>query len=41
MRPYHGLLTAVVTPFRADGAVDEEAAVRSAATCSTTAPTAW
>ncbi len=27
MRPYHGLLTAVVTPFRADGAVNEEAAV--------------
>jgi 4-hydroxy-tetrahydrodipicolinate synthase len=27
MRPYKGLLTAVVTPFRADGAVNEEAAV--------------
>jgi 4-hydroxy-tetrahydrodipicolinate synthase len=27
MRPYHGLLTAMVTPFRADGAVNEEAAV--------------
>ena len=27
MRPYHGLLTAVVTPFRADGAVNEDAAV--------------
>ena len=27
MRPYEGLLTAMVTPFRADGSVDEEAAV--------------
>jgi len=27
MRPYDGLLTAMVTPFGADGAVDEEAAV--------------
>ena len=27
MRPYRGLLTAIVTPFRADGAVNEEAAV--------------
>jgi 4-hydroxy-tetrahydrodipicolinate synthase len=27
MRPYHGLLTAMVTPFRADGAVNDEAAV--------------
>jgi 4-hydroxy-tetrahydrodipicolinate synthase len=27
MRPYEGLLTAMVTPFRSDGAVDEEAAV--------------
>src|SRR4051812_50226548 len=27
MRPYEGLLTAMVTPFRADGAVNEEAAV--------------
>jgi 4-hydroxy-tetrahydrodipicolinate synthase len=27
MRPYEGLLTAMVTPFRADGAVHEEAAV--------------
>ena len=27
MRPYEGLLTAMVTPFRADGRVDEEAAV--------------
>ena len=27
MRPYRGLLTAMVTPFRADGAVNEEAAV--------------
>jgi 4-hydroxy-tetrahydrodipicolinate synthase len=27
MRPYRGLLTAVITPFRADGAVNEEAAV--------------
>jgi 4-hydroxy-tetrahydrodipicolinate synthase len=27
MRPYEGLLTAMVTPFTADGAVDEEAAV--------------
>src|SRR5918912_1145889 len=27
MRPYEGLLTAMVTPFRPDGAVDEEAAV--------------
>ena len=27
MRPYQGLLTAMVTPFRADGAVNEEAAV--------------
>lgn len=28
MRPYEGLLTAMVTPFAADGSVDEEAAVR-------------
>jgi 4-hydroxy-tetrahydrodipicolinate synthase len=27
MRPYEGLLTAMVTPFRPDGRVDEEAAV--------------
>ena len=27
MRPYEGLLTAMVTPFRADGSVDEESAV--------------
>ena len=27
MRPYEGLLTAMVTPFRGDGSVDEEAAV--------------
>jgi 4-hydroxy-tetrahydrodipicolinate synthase len=27
MRPYEGLLTAMVTPFRRDGAVDDEAAV--------------
>jgi 4-hydroxy-tetrahydrodipicolinate synthase len=27
MRPYEGLLTAMVTPFRPDGSVDEEAAV--------------
>src|SRR4051794_41946115 len=27
MRPYEGLLTAMVTPFRADGAVNEDAAV--------------
>src|SRR4051794_22507894 len=27
MRPYEGLLTAMVTPFRADGTVNEEAAV--------------
>ena len=27
MRPYEGLLTAMVTPFRPDGAVDDEAAV--------------
>jgi 4-hydroxy-tetrahydrodipicolinate synthase len=27
MRPYKGLLTAIVTPFSADGAVNEEAAV--------------
>ena len=27
MRPYEGLLTAMVTPFRADGGVNEEAAV--------------
>jgi 4-hydroxy-tetrahydrodipicolinate synthase len=27
MRPYDGLLTAMVTPFRADGSVDEENAV--------------
>ncbi len=27
MRPYEGLFTAMVTPFRADGAVNEEAAV--------------
>ena len=27
MRPYEGLLTAMVTPFRADGSVDEEGAV--------------
>ena len=27
MRPYEGLLTAMVTPFRPDGAVDEELAV--------------
>ena len=27
MRPCHGLLTAMVTPFRADGSVNEEAAV--------------
>ena len=27
MRPYEGLLTAMVTPFAADGAVDEDAAV--------------
>jgi 4-hydroxy-tetrahydrodipicolinate synthase len=27
MRPYEGLLTAMVTPFTSDGAVDEEAAV--------------
>jgi 4-hydroxy-tetrahydrodipicolinate synthase len=27
MRPYEGLLTAMVTPFRSDGSVDEEAAV--------------
>ena len=27
MRPYEGLLTAMVTPFKADGAVNEEAAV--------------
>jgi 4-hydroxy-tetrahydrodipicolinate synthase len=27
MRPYEGLLTAMVTPFRSDGAVDEEATV--------------
>jgi 4-hydroxy-tetrahydrodipicolinate synthase len=28
MRPYEGLLTAMVTPFKADGRVNEEAAVR-------------
>ena len=27
MRPYEGLLTAMVTPFRSDGSVDEEGAV--------------
>jgi 4-hydroxy-tetrahydrodipicolinate synthase len=27
MRPYEGLLTAMVTPFRSDGSVDEEAAI--------------
>jgi 4-hydroxy-tetrahydrodipicolinate synthase len=27
MRPYEGLLTAMVTPFRSDGSVDEEVAV--------------
>src|SRR3954452_15082248 len=27
MRPYEGLLTAMITPFRADGSVDEEGAV--------------
>ena len=27
MRPYEGLLTAMVTPFKADGSVNEEAAV--------------
>ena len=27
MRPFEGLLTAMVTPFRSDGSVDEEAAV--------------
>ena len=27
MRPYEGLLTAMVTPFHADGRVDEESAV--------------
>src|SRR4051794_39492235 len=27
MRPYEGLLTAMVTPFSADGSVDEETAV--------------
>ena len=27
MRPYEGLMTAMVTPFRRDGSVDEEAAV--------------
>jgi 4-hydroxy-tetrahydrodipicolinate synthase len=27
MRPYEGLLTAMVTPFRADGRVNEETAV--------------
>src|SRR3954452_91139 len=27
MRPFEGLLTAMVTPFRPDGSVDEEAAV--------------
>ena len=27
MRPYEGLLTAMVTPFHGDGAVNEEAAV--------------
>src|SRR4051794_37069117 len=27
MRPYEGLFTAMVTPFRPDGSVDEEAAV--------------
>ena len=27
MRPFEGLLTAMVTPFAADGSVDEEAAV--------------
>jgi len=27
MRPYEGLLTAMVTPFRSDGSVDEEATV--------------
>jgi 4-hydroxy-tetrahydrodipicolinate synthase len=27
MRPYEGLLTAMVTPFRSDGSVDEESAV--------------
>ena len=27
MRPYQGLLTAMVTPFRADGEVNDEAAV--------------
>jgi 4-hydroxy-tetrahydrodipicolinate synthase len=27
MRPYEGLMTAMVTPFRSDGSVDEEAAV--------------
>ena len=26
MRPYQGLLTAMVTPFRADGEVNDEAA---------------
>ena len=29
MRPYEGLFTAMVTPFRADGAVNEEAAAPS------------
>ena len=27
MRPYEGLLTAMVTSFRSDGSVDEEATV--------------
>ena len=30
MRPYEGLLTAMVTPFHADGSVDEDAAVAMA-----------
>src|SRR3954447_20898070 len=30
MRPYEGLLTAMVTPFHADGRVNEEAAVAMA-----------
>ena len=36
-----GLLTAMVTPFHADGPIDEDATVASAVTCSPTGRTAW
>ena len=39
MRPYEGLLTAMVTPFHADGASTRRRPSRSPATCSPTAPT--